>query len=202
MSINRTTKFADWVAYKVTPSTIGTTRNRNWKTDPAVPDEFELEPSDYKRANTILKTDRGHQVPLASFTGTPHWRQTNFLTNITPQKSNLNQGSWKRLENAVRRLAKTSGSVFVITGPLYEADQEQMVLPGADEPHMVPTGYFKVVSSNSSVTAFIFDQDVTRKYSRCSAIVTIAEIERRAGLDLFPEINSEIFGSLNGQLGC
>ena len=33
-----------------------------------------LEPADYRVANAALQTDRGHQAPLASFTGTDHWQ--------------------------------------------------------------------------------------------------------------------------------
>lgn len=203
MSFDVNTKFADWVAYRITPSTIGKTAKRNWKTDPDIPNEYELEPEDYKSAHAQIKTDRGHQVPLASFTSTPHWKMTNFLSNITPQKSNLNQGSWVRLENAVRALVRKSGEVFVVSGPLYEDDQEQLTLPGADEPHRVPTGYFKVIAKETGpVTAFIFDQDVPRNYSKCDAIVAVQEVETRTGLDLFPANNSFGSGTLNSELGC
>lgn len=198
MSFDIQTKFADWVAYKVTRSTIGKTQKRNWKTDPEIPNEFELEPDDYKGAYATLKTDRGHQVPLASFTSTPYWKMTNYLSNITPQKSNLNQGSWVRLENAVRELVRNTGDVFVITGPIYETDQEQMVLPGADEPHQVPTGYFKIVAKRDGrVSTFLFDQDVPRNYPRCDALVTLEETEIRSGLNIFPENSNFKIGTLD-----
>lgn len=203
MSFDIQTKFADWVAYKVTNSTIGKTQKRNWKTDPEIPNEFELEPGDYKGAYATLKTDRGHQVPLASFTSTPHWKMTNYLSNITPQKSSLNQGSWVRLENAVRNLVRNTGDVFVVSGPLYEADQEQMVLPGADESHQVPTGYFKIVAKQDGrVSAFLFDQDVSRKYSRCDALVSLEEVETRSGLNIFSSNANFETGRLDIELGC
>ena len=87
LSSNDTTKFADWVAYRVTESTIGATAGRVWKPDPWLADTETLEPKDYKGAFAALKTDRGHQTPLASFTSTPNWEATNYLSNITPQKS-------------------------------------------------------------------------------------------------------------------
>ena len=61
-------------------------------------------PDDYTGANAALGTDRGHQAPLASFAGTDHWRDTNVLSNITPQASALSQGPWARLETRVRDL--------------------------------------------------------------------------------------------------
>ncbi len=85
--------------YRVTSETIGTSKslNRDWEEDPFLEDSETLEPDDYKNAFNELKTDRGHQAPLASFAGTVFWRSTNILSNITPQKSDLNQGAWVAL---------------------------------------------------------------------------------------------------------
>ena len=143
LSNNRETKFADWVAYQVNPQTIsGTSKTkRNWKADPALAEDETLEPEDYKGAHATLHTDRGHQAPLASFKGTDYWSQTNYLSNITPQLSALNQGLWKEVEDHVRDLALIQ-PVYVMTGPLYERDME--ALPGADEPHKVPSGYWNL----------------------------------------------------------
>ena len=63
LSNNGTTKFADWVAYKVTAETIGPSQRRKWKADPLLAENETLEPADYKDAHKVLKTDRGHQVP-------------------------------------------------------------------------------------------------------------------------------------------
>ena len=93
LSSNDATKFADWVAYRVTKGTIGPSKSRNWKADPELSDDETLEPNDYRGAHAALNTDRGHQAPLASFSGTPSWESTNYLSNITPQKSALNQGA-------------------------------------------------------------------------------------------------------------
>ena len=88
LSNNATTKFADWVAYNVTSETIdGPTRSRYWKADPDLDSDDTLEPDDYTDANAILATDRGHQVPLASFSNTDDWAMLNYLSNIKSQKA-------------------------------------------------------------------------------------------------------------------
>ena len=147
LSNNPETKFADWVAYRVTRETIGTSDSldRAWRDDDLLDADDTLEDDDYDGAFRALRTDRGHQAPLASFAGTRFWRVTNILSNITPQKSALNQGPWVRLEAAVRDAAYASGEVYVVTGPTLDPDEESVRLPGADEPHSVPTGYFNVV---------------------------------------------------------
>lgn len=152
LSSNDVTKFADWVAYRVTSSTIGTSQGRFLQADSLLAKNETLEGEDYDKAHATLGTDRGHQVPLASFSGTPFWEETNLLSNITPQQSALNQGAWRLLEAAVRRLAKASGnrSVYVLTGPLYERSMPQ--LPHADETHLIPSGYWKIIATEDGDT--------------------------------------------------
>ncbi len=189
LSANGTTKFADWVAYKVTAETIGPSQRRKWKADPLLAENETLEPADYKDAHKVLKTDRGHQAPLASFAGTPHWKDTNLLSNITPQKSELNQGPWNRLEGKVRDLAKKPeiAAVYVMTGPLYERNMPN--LPKADEAHMVPSGYWKIVAikddGSARVATFIFDQKTPKDADFCDHLMTVDEIEQRSSLDFF-----------------
>jgi endonuclease G, mitochondrial len=201
LSNNKWTKFADWVAYHVTKDTIGLSKARNWKSDPDLPANETLEPSDYRDANKVLKTDRGHQVPLAAFSGTRHWRSTNYLSNITPQKSNLNKGSWGRLETAIRRAANSDEGLYVMTGPLYDNSIEK--LPKADEYHKVPTAYWKVVANDEGkVTAFVFNQDLSRSAKFCEQISSLAVVEQKAELDFFPEMLDWPLGSLEAELEC
>ena len=205
LSSNDATKFADWVAYRVTSETMGTSKslNRDWESDPLLDDDETLEPDDYKSAFRDLKTDRGHQAPLASFAGTVFWRSTNILSNITPQKSALNQGAWVDLESAIRNAAYERRMVYVITGPLYDPEENQMLLPESDEPHTVPTGYWKVIATKSgAVTAFIFDQDTPRDADYCDHIELLTEVEQQSGLDLFPRVSGWPTSDLNSLLGC
>lgn len=87
---NGSTKFANWVAYKITKATPASGRSRSWKTDPDVPTGETLNPVDYNGASVALKIDRGHQANLASMGGVSDWQTLNYLTNITPQKADLN----------------------------------------------------------------------------------------------------------------
>ena len=203
LSSNDLTKMADWVAYRVTRETIGSSDGRAWKADPWLTDAETLEPSDYTGAPRALQIDRGHQAPLASFSGTPHAADTNYLSNITPQKAALNQASWMHLETAERRLAATA-TVYVVTGPLFES--EMPTLPGADEPHRLPSGYWKVVASErdgmTRISAFLFAQETPRAARYCALRVPLADIERRALLRLFPPLVSRNFQPLDAELGC
>lgn len=73
-----------------------------------------------------------------------------------------------------------------MTGPLYERDMP--ALPSADEPHKVPSGFWKIVIYESpngyvNASAFIFDQDTPRNDKMLDHLVTIDDIEKRSGLD-------------------
>ena len=97
--------------------------------------------------------------------------------------------------------------VYVITGPLYE--KEMPKLPGADEEHRIPSGYFKIIIHQAQgndpktlqTAAFIFPQDTPGHAPLAGFLVTIDEVERRSGLDFLWEladgVESGIEGSLN-----
>ena len=206
LSSNDDTKFADWVAYRLDVSMVdGPSVSRNWKADPLLSDEETLEPADYAGAYAILGTDRGHQAPLASFRGTGLAHQTNFLSNITPQKSALNRGAWRSLEGAVRNLARTR-VCYVVTGPLYE--QNMPSLPGADEPHRIPSGYWKIVAvgepgnpASVKAASFILLQSTPSGTNFRTHIVTIDEVEGRSGLDFFRDLPDGVEDSLERTIG-
>lgn len=193
LSNNDNTKFADWVAYKLTLHEIDgeLDLDRNWKTEEWLDGRETLEASDYTGASSTSDYDRGHQAPLGSFKNSIYASQTNLLSNITPQKADLNRGPWVKLENAIRNLVQVTRIAFVMTGPLYERDMPP--LPKANEKHTVPSGYWKVVivptgKSTFEHAAFIMDQESGRRDELKSKVVTIDEIERRSGLDLLWEL--------------
>ncbi len=198
LSNNPVTKFADWVAYEVNVLNFGDSPGRKWGDDPLVDDDETLEEDDYKSANRELKTDRGHQAPLASFAGHKHWSELNYLSNITPQKSNLNQGAWVDLENAVRSAVGFRSSLYVITGTLYFEDETP--LPNADETHKVPSAYFKIVYDlKGNAASFIFDQDLKRDASYCAQIKSYQQMKTAIPFNI-PELSSS--SELLERLSC
>jgi endonuclease G len=208
LSSNDETKLADWVAYRVTRETMGSSAdlNRGWQTDEFLDEAETLEAGsgardDYQGAHGAHRYDRGHQAPLASFAGTPFWRSTNIYSNITPQSADLNQGAWVALEEAVRDLAWARREIYVLTGPLYE--REMPALGNAGEPHAVPSAYWKLVMDGAGNSAgFIFDQATPRGDDFCDHIADLAEIERRSGLVLIGEGVSRAGSDLRSALGC
>ncbi|WP_232434473.1 DNA/RNA non-specific endonuclease [Pseudomonas asplenii] len=208
------TKFAKWVAYRVTKDTPYPNRPRNWKTDPDIPAGETLDDADYKLAHETLKTDRGHQANLASMAGVSDWQTLNYLSNITPQKSDLNQGAWARLEDKERGLVQRPGvdSVYVLTGTLYE--RYIGTLPNTTKQHTIPSSYWKIIFTNNTPTeatfaAFIMDQDTPRAANFCNYQVTVEEIEQRSGLKVWTTLSAAeqaalkpVRGQLTKDIGC
>ncbi len=198
LSSNDNTKFADWVCYRLDKETVGAKNKapgRKWKADTWLDDNETLEPNDYKEAPEKLNIDRGHQAPLASFKGWGTCYETNYLSNITPQDAELNRGLWKQLEEKERKLTDTFDVIYVMTGPLYEKNMEK--LPKADEPHKVPSGYWKIIcvpvsESQFEHAAFIFNQSVDKNDKLINHLVTIDEIEKRSGLDFLWILDDKI----------
>jgi endonuclease G, mitochondrial len=199
LSNNDKTKFADWVAYKLTPVEVMgiLDLHRKWKADPMLDETETLEPKpkaedDYKGANKAHDYDRGHQAPLGSFKGSLWASETNFLSNITPQKADLNQGPWKNLEEAVRKFVKKGNTVWVMTGPIYKTDIAP--LPNANETHKVPSAYWKIISTRSGnkikATAFIMEQTTPRTALVSSKLKTIQEVQDESGLNFFWDLKS------------
>ena len=193
LSSNDSTKFADWVAYRLEKKLIeGTAPDRVWKADPWLSDEETLEPDDYRDASKIIHMDRGHLAPLASFKGSETCFETNYLSNITPQKIDLNRGVWKQLEERERKLLDTFETIFVITGPLYEKNMPK--LPNADENHIIPSGFWKIIifpitQKKFEAVAFIFEQSVDYNCKFIDHLKSIDEIEKRSRLDFFPQLD-------------
>jgi endonuclease G len=210
LSSNDRTKFADWVAYRVSTDTVGPSAGRRWQVDPWLEDGETLEPSDYDDAPGVLRIDRGHQAPLAAFSGTPFREDTNILSNITPQSAALNQASWQFLEARERDLVRADPAapgvrrvLYVLTGPLYERPMPELPMPGGRERHRVPSGYWKVLATDAGeVSAFIFDQATPRSADYCDMRAPLEQVEIRSDLTFFPRLVTRALGSLDAKLGC
>lgn len=207
LSNNDKTKFADWVAYKLTNKevnqdksfleTIGFSRsadtNRHWRKDPFLDDNETLNKKDYTKDIT-KDYDRGHQAPLASFLGSTYFSQTNYLSNITPQKRPLNQGEWKNLEEAIRNYVRKGNIVWVMTGPIYLKKKSSL-----EKKYQIPDEYWKIVATIKKtpklgkklwVESYIMSQEVKRKASFKKLRTKIRNIEKKTGLDFFWDLKN------------
>src|SRR5690606_365010 len=110
ISYNKERRSANWVAWKVDSSTIGSAERTNYfkvdrelqeylKQDPNTPPA--VSPLDYK--GTCF--DRGHQAPSADRTESRESNRVTFvMSNMLPQTPFLNRYLWRKLEQFTRTL--------------------------------------------------------------------------------------------------
>ena len=100
-----------------------------------------------------------------------------------------------------------------MTGPLYE--RQMPAMPGANEVHLLPSGYWKIVAVEEwrevRVAGFVLEQETGRRESPCDSdeAASPREIEMRAGLNFFHASDRRRQDALElgeallrGELGC
>jgi DNA/RNA endonuclease G (NUC1) len=121
-SYNKNRNTPNWVAYNIDPSQFGGVDRCNCFThDPLLPADFtRLNTNSYTGAGDSAgyRIDRGHLArSFDRSSGTLDNARTFYLSNIIPQSSELNQGTWANMENDLGNLARFGGKeVYVITG--------------------------------------------------------------------------------------
>ncbi len=154
--------------------------------------------------------DRGHMAPnfaLGSRFGAQGARSTFVMSNICPQFHTLNDGQWGDLEewiagrkvsngNFISGWADTFGGVWVVVGPLFDADREPL-----ESGVPVPNAFFCIVvdeqdSGQPRSLAFIMPHVDQRVDSLDGFLTTIDEIEQRSGLDFFGQLSDGIENEL------
>lgn len=193
MLFDQSRKCALWCAFEAGAADYpdnGVGRNEAWSADPAIDASWQFGGSygsNYTKGHQVASNDRQ--------TSKEQNKQTFYYSNMTPQSSTLNNGTWATLEGAVQGLAtRTTGTtrLFVVTGPLFEGTISTITCANGTCP--VPSGYFKCImqctfDSNGNMTGakgagYVFNH--TGDLSRQN--VTIDSIEARTGFDFFANV--------------
>ena len=121
------------------------------------------------------------------------------MSNICPQKADLNQGLWQRLEadilNKYCTVENNKEHVWVLIGPIFSDNPEYITRRNGTRV-AVPTSFYCILSrpfrypedtpSSSEYIAFIFSQDTPRnQVLNTSSVVSINEIEAQTHLNFF-----------------
>lgn len=141
---------APWVAYHLNSWSIGSGKRTNaWGLDPFLP----------KKSQPVLYSgfgggyDRGHQLPSADRLNLKANKMTFYFSNMTPQRSELNQHSWENLESKVRSWTNNSDTCYVVTGCITKGSTKT-ARDNEGKSVTVPTHYYKAIlrySRNSTI---------------------------------------------------
>ena len=167
-------------------------RDRSVKSTPA--------PRDYERSGY----DRGHLVPnhaIVTRFGPEAQRKTFLMTNIAPQKPNLNRGPWREMEQCIADLWTAKyGELWVIVGAVPAKTRTTLASAAID----VPEKYYMVIASQTEdsvrLLAVLFDQTVDRWAYPRRHIVSVDELEHLTGLDFFPNMQKSLQTALEADV--
>ena len=115
LSYNRSRATANWVAWRLDSSWIGTApRQDDFRADPSLPDGwYQVQNFDYSGSGY----DRGHMTPSGDRTRSiPDNSGTFFMTNMVPQLAANNQGAWEDFESYCRTLAQAGNEMYIVSG--------------------------------------------------------------------------------------
>ena len=190
---------APWVAYPLSTWTIGSGKRTNaWGLDPSLPEKYQ--PVLYRGFGGGY--DRGHQLPSADRLNYAANLTTFYGTNMTPQRSELNQHSWANLESKVRSWASRADTCYVVTGCITEGSSKY-AWDNVGKRVTVPTHYYKAVLRYSKNSTFGHSG-----YIACAILLehkgygennnfkpyamSIDELEKKIGIDLFANLPAAI----------
>ncbi len=151
--------------------------------------------------------DRGHLAPnyaIAAVHGRSAQVDTFLMSNMSPQRPELNRQLWQRLEAAVMdHFAPRFERLQIITGPIYPERFMDNVFNRVGFVE-VPEAFYKIIVAPHNdaplALAFIMPQDVNGNEPLDDYLVTINEIEARTGLNFFPDLAVDIASVLEGEL--
>ena len=126
------------------------------------------------------------------------------MSNISPQKADLNRGVWQKLEAAILNTYPLAGTtqnpknhVWVIVGPIISDAPSFITRPNGSKV-AIPDSFFCILArpkrypydspGNTDYLAFIFPQDVPMSQPIAAKFLkSIDEVEALTGLNFFPK---------------
>ena len=146
--------------------------------DPNLPRADRAELKDYRKSHY----DRGHMSPSGDMPDSTSQEESFSLANMVPQDPNNNRNLWEGIEEATRDLAKTSGELYVVTGPIFSGAN----LKRLNGRVLVPTYIFKAIydPAQKQGAAYFVANAPGGRY----AVLPIAAVEKMTGISLFPAL--------------
>lgn len=150
--------------------------------------------------------DRGHLAPnyaIARVHGREAQQQSFLMSNISPQRPDLNRRLWQRLEEVIiDHFVPRFGVVQVITGPIFS---ERFLDNAFNRVGLVevPQAFYKIIvvpAQPPMALAFIMPQEVRGDEPLDDFLVSIDQVEALTGLDFFPRLSDDVSQSLEGRV--
>ena len=187
LDYNEKYEVPNWVAYKLTEESLrikNVPRAKRFKTDQDV-ERNSAKHSDYTHSGYT----RGHMAPAGDMAFNEMAMQESFyMSNMTPQLRQVNNGIWRELEENVRDWAYDNDEIYVVSGPLYYDDNPKRI---GKNKVAVPDAFFKAILDNEGskkkAIGFLIPHSKSDKHLKEYAL-SIDELEAKTGLDMFDKV--------------
>lgn len=170
-----------WSAEHLTRSMLQTKAKREDDFHPdehlSIQDRSEL--SDYLHSGY----DRGHLSPSGDFDRKESNQECFTLANMIPQNHENNSGIWSDIENTTRYLARKTGEIYIVTGPIFPATHPNKIANRV----YIPSKIFKAIyiPSTGEGAAYITDNSADSSYE----VISIQNLEKLSGINVFPQMS-------------
>lgn len=196
LSYNKSRGSANWVAWHLEKSNIGTAERTNaFAPDTTLPQEWWIVPSDYTESGY----DRGHMLPSKDRSDTTENNRVTFLmSNMQPQSPNLNRKTWEYLEEYTRELVGKGNEAYIYAGCYGDKGR-------INNKVTVPTNCFKIIvllpvgdddlkriDNATRVIAVDMPNDETINFKWRLYLTTVDDIEQKTGFDFFSNVSKNI----------
>lgn len=193
LSYSNSDRQSEFAYYHLSPQSINGGQLRT--------DDFRIDPK--VKSNPVSSTgyqgsgyDRGHLCPAADMAlNLTSMSETFYMSNMSPMVPAFNRGIWSSVESWVRSSALSNGGLYVVTGPILNGNCG--VLSGGI---IVPCSFYKIAfkgGSNPKIIGFVLSNSGSSSPVRSFA-VSVDEIERRTGIDFFPQLDDVVENQIEG----
>lgn len=196
-SYNERYLLSTWVAYELNPERVQGTVERPRIAFSPDPDVTGRSATHYDYSNSGYS--RGHMAPAADMKWSEKAMYESFyLTNVCPQKAELNTSMWNRLEQKVRSLAYKGNTLYICCGPIIEPEHKTIGESGV----AIPSACYKAICMQTPEgrwhgIAFVFPNE------KCTGgmfdyACTIDELEQKTGIDFFYNLSDDTEAEVEG----
>lgn len=214
LSYNRSKGHANWVAWELSKSWLGSIdRQNDFRPDDSLPQGWpKVTPNDYSNSGF----DRGHLCPSADRTNSITSNSSTFLmTNMIPQAPELNREAWAYLEEFCRELVDKGYKLYITAGAYgIGGEGSKGNATKLDNAIGVPAQLYKIIvvmPTNASINNindatpviavdFPNKNSIVKNTGWIRYLTTVSELEKKTGMDFLSSLPSSIQNPLQNTL--
>ena len=200
LSYNKNLNAANWVSWNLSEDWFGKVKrySKQFITDTSLPEDFEtVKHKDYTKTGY----DRGHMVRSEERTDSKINNKATFiLSNVLPQRADLNRGVWLRLERYCQKLCqKSQKELYVISGGVFYSDKyikNKIAVPDSCFKIIVilekGEGLSNITASTEIIAVMIPNKKGVRKHKWERYTTSVDAIESSTGYNFLSDIPDSV----------